>query len=280
LTVQGQSQTVFDTGTPIDRLGLQPVSGTILNPPNAIFTSSGTAAGANTLTNTVVPNSPYSLQVNQQGIFSPTEPGNIIGIGFFLQNSVLFNLTGRAIAYTPNFVTDIDIPTTPSTPLSVGSSSVPLGLAGIISGSGGVTITNSGSATLSGANTYTGATNVAGGYLALVGPGTIASSRRERLANSLSASAAIAGYQLISTLCRSRQNRLVGIRNEACIIGESPPDPFRQTGFESHPLTSEPIVSAPMHPWWALWKWHRQLGLTIQLKAEFARLKVGSALRA
>jgi autotransporter-associated beta strand protein len=66
--------------------------------------------------------------------------------------------------------------TTPSSPLTIGSNSVPLGLAGVISGAGGVAITPGGSATLSGTNTYTGATTIAGGTLALVGPGSIASS--------------------------------------------------------------------------------------------------------
>ena len=86
---------------------------------------------------------------------------------------MLFDLNGQAIGYTSNFVTDTPI----VTPLTVSSSSVPLGLAGVISGPGGVSITAGGSATLTAANTYTGPTNVsAGGQLFLAGPGSIASS--------------------------------------------------------------------------------------------------------
>ena len=99
-----------------------------------------------------------------------------LGIGFFLQNSVLFDLAGDAIGWTPNYVTAADIVTTPQAPLVIGSGSVPLGLAGVISGDGGVAITPGGSATLSGTNTYTGATTITGGYLALVGPGSISAS--------------------------------------------------------------------------------------------------------
>ena len=97
----------------------------------------------------------------------------VVGIPFFLQNSVLFDLNGQAVGYTSNFVTDTPI----VTPLTVSSSSVPLGLAGVISGTGGVSITAGGSATLTAANTYKGPTIVsAGGQLFLAGPGSIASS--------------------------------------------------------------------------------------------------------
>ncbi len=89
---------------------------------------------------------------------------------------MLFNLSGQAIGYTPNFVTDTNIVTTSAASLVIGSNSVPLGLAGIISGTGGISITPGGAATLSGANTYTGATSISGGLLALAGPGTIANS--------------------------------------------------------------------------------------------------------
>ena len=96
-----------------------------------------------------------------------------LGLPFFLQNSVLFDLNGQMIGYTSNFVTDVPI----VTPLNVTSASVPLGLAGVISGPGGVFIGAGGSATLSADNTYTGATTVSsGGQLFVVGPGSIARS--------------------------------------------------------------------------------------------------------
>jgi autotransporter-associated beta strand protein len=78
--------------------------------------------------------------------------------------------------YTPNFVTDTAISTTTGSPLSIGSNSVPLGLAGTISGNGGIAITSGGSATLSGTNSYTGATTISGGFTAVVGPGSISTS--------------------------------------------------------------------------------------------------------
>ena len=55
-----------------------------------------------------------------------------------MQNSVLYDLAGQPVAYSPNFVTDANITTTP--PLVIDGSSVPLGLAGVISGAGGLSI--------------------------------------------------------------------------------------------------------------------------------------------
>ena len=107
---------------------------------------------------------------------SPPSDG-YIGTGFFVQNSVLYNLAGQQVGYSSNFVTDANVSTTQ--PLVIDSGSVPLGLAGAISGPGGVSVGAGGSATLSGANTYTGPTSISGtgANLALVGPGTIAASR-------------------------------------------------------------------------------------------------------
>jgi uncharacterized protein with beta-barrel porin domain len=118
-------------------------------------------------------NGPYDLEVAYPGSQGPSA---YIGVGFFLQNSVLFDLAGDAVGWTPNYVTAANITTTPQAPLVIDSGSVPLGLAGVISGDGGVTVAQGRSATLSGTNTYTGATNVIGGYLALVGPGSISAS--------------------------------------------------------------------------------------------------------
>ncbi len=114
--------------------------------------------------------SPYRLSNSNDG-------SNFLGTGFFVRNSVLFDLAGQQVGYSPNFVTDANITTTSSSPLIVDASSVPLGLAGVISGPGGISISTGGSATLSGTNTYTGPTSVSGGYLAVVGPGSIATSR-------------------------------------------------------------------------------------------------------
>ena len=126
----------------------------------------GTQETFNIATGSGVP-SPYRTSFSSDGF---------IGTGFFVQNSVLYDLTGQQVGFSPNFVTDANISTTQ--PLVIDSSSVPLGLAGVISGPGGVSVGAGGSATLSGSNTYTGPTSIsgAGAYLALVGPGTISAS--------------------------------------------------------------------------------------------------------
>jgi autotransporter-associated beta strand protein len=140
---------------------------------NGVLTIAANAGGTQetfNLTPTSGGPTPYHL--------SKVSPGSdIVGIGFFVQNSVLFDLTGQQVGYSPNFVTDANVTTTVSSPLVIGANSVPLGLAGVISGPGGVSITGGGSASLSGANTYTGPTSVSGGYLALLGPGSITASR-------------------------------------------------------------------------------------------------------
>jgi uncharacterized protein with beta-barrel porin domain len=105
---------------------------------------------------------------------------NTIGIPFFTLNSVMFDLTDKATGYTPFFVTIANLDTTGG-PLTVTKDNVPLGLAGIISGSGGVTIDKGGSAQLSATNTYTGPTQINGvtgdqGMLLISGPGSIAAS--------------------------------------------------------------------------------------------------------
>ena len=149
--------------------------------PNPVLTISANSGGTQEAFNVIndvatpIPStipSPYTLRNT-----NTTAPEtSFLGIGFFVQNSVLYNLAGQQVGYSPNFVTDANITTTTTSPLAIGASSVPLGLAGVISGPGGVSITNGGSAALSGTNTYTGPTSVSGGYLALLGPGSIATS--------------------------------------------------------------------------------------------------------
>lgn len=179
--------TLLDTGTPTNQpdnrtadvsgLGTFVVaSGKFGLNRGTTFTVAAAATGATPTSNEVFPtgsypyNSPYSVQVGS-GVNT-----NIVGVSFFLDNSVLYDLAGQAVGYTPNFVTDANIVTSPASPLVVDAHSVPLGLAGIISGPGGVLIGNGGSATLSGTNSYTGPTSISGGLLALVGPGSIATS--------------------------------------------------------------------------------------------------------
>ncbi|WP_422016194.1 autotransporter outer membrane beta-barrel domain-containing protein [Reyranella sp.] len=102
---------------------------------------------------------------------------NILGLPFFMQNSVMFDLSDRAVGYTPFFVTDAPLATTAGGPLIVSAGNVPLGLAGIISGPGGVTVGNGGAIQTSATNTYTGATTIFGGGMLFVsGPGSIGTS--------------------------------------------------------------------------------------------------------
>ncbi len=104
----------------------------------------------------------------------------ILGIGFFMGNSVMYDLANSLTGVTSFFVTDADAETTNAAPFTVGASTGnagQLGMAGMISGAGGVVVTQGGQAKLSAANTYTGTTNIdQGGWLGLVGPGSIAQS--------------------------------------------------------------------------------------------------------
>ncbi|CAN2536236.1 hypothetical+protein [Methylocapsa aurea] len=162
--------TLLDTGTLIVQLNSKSLDGAQSLPTGSTLTSVGGAIGATPTTDQLFSAGPYRVALNNASNLT------INGVGFFLQNSVLYDLAGHAVGYTPNFVTDQTISTTGSAPLVIGSDSVPLGLAGVISGPGGVTVAAGGSAALSGANTYTGATTVTGGALALVGPGSISTS--------------------------------------------------------------------------------------------------------
>jgi outer membrane autotransporter protein len=150
-------------------------------------TSSGTItiAGATT-TGASIPGLQPSVSTLTGGpayTMSTTNPTNIMGIPFFMQNSVMFDLSDRVTGYTPFFVTDASLATTAGGPLVISGENVPLGLAGVISGPGGVTIGNRGQAQLSATNTYTGQTIIAGasgndaqGTLYVSGPGSIAAS--------------------------------------------------------------------------------------------------------
>jgi autotransporter-associated beta strand protein len=116
------------------------------------------------------PSGDITFQVKLNHANKKGNPANVVGLPFFLHNSVLFNLSGQEVGYTADFVTDVNL----ETPLTIGYPSPPLGLAGVIWGSGGLSIDEGGSATLSGTNTYTGATTIkGGGTLRLVGTGSI-----------------------------------------------------------------------------------------------------------
>ena len=106
-----------------------------------------------------------------------TNPGQALyGISFFFNNSVMYDLQNQETGYTPFYVTDTPISTN-NGGYTISSSMAAQGIAGVISGTGPLTITTGGAAQLTGTNLYTGATNIAqGGWLGLAGPGSIATS--------------------------------------------------------------------------------------------------------
>jgi autotransporter-associated beta strand protein len=179
----GKSQTgasLLDTGTTLPGFWIgdfNPPAGTTLS-MTGVTQSDGAIAGVQTITATVTTGTPGYTGTYE--VVGNGGTGNILGIPFFMQNSVMFDLTGQAIGYTPFYVTAADIGTTQAAPfgsLTVGSTNVPLGIAGVISGAGGVTVNSGGMLQLSATNTYTGQTTIAGGgQLNISGPGSIASS--------------------------------------------------------------------------------------------------------
>jgi len=178
--------TLFDTGTPnimlIDN-GVGLLSGETaaghINPygdevPGITLTATGVAPGAqpsSVLTgNDAVGDYTNVVTVGPYGGFPN---GAIYGIGFFFRNAIMYDLQNQATGYTPFYVTDAAITTGFTATAAMG----PLGLAGVISGSGPLTVAAGGIANLSGTNTYTGATVVAPtGWLGLAGPGSVAQS--------------------------------------------------------------------------------------------------------
>jgi autotransporter-associated beta strand protein len=166
-----QNSVSLDTGWPDIKLTYNH-PGNFTDPVLTISANpGGTQESFNTFSSGAV--APYRL----------TNGNTFVGIGFFVQNSVLFDLTGQQVGFSQNFVTSANITTTPASPLIIDSNSVPLGLAGVISGGGPVEVVNGGSATLSGTNTYSGATIINNGYLALAGPGSIAASSGVSVSN-------------------------------------------------------------------------------------------------
>lgn len=172
-TTTATAPTLLDTGTP----------NLLVTPTLAGAVSGATSismAGA-TPGNAAIPGLPTaSADLSPNGSYSASAipfNANILGLPFFMQNSVMFDLSDRAVGYTPFFVTDAPLITTASGPLIVGAGNVPLGLAGGISGPGGVSVGNGGAIQTSATNTYTGPTTIfGGGMLFISGPGSIRTS--------------------------------------------------------------------------------------------------------
>lgn len=111
-----------------------------------------------------------------------TTQGLIIGLPFFLQRSVMYDLESKQSGYSQYFVTAENFTTDPAQTDAVYLGPVTsatgnngfLGAAGIISGSGALYLEPHTAVRLSGNNTYTGATYISeNAYLILAGPGRI-----------------------------------------------------------------------------------------------------------
>ncbi|WP_232823663.1 autotransporter domain-containing protein [Dyella sp. C9] len=178
--------TLFDTGTPnimlIDN-GVGLLSGETsaghINAygdevPGITLTATGVAPGSkpSSVTSGDDSSGDYTNVVTV-GPYGGFPSSAIYGIGFFFRNAVMYDLQNQATGYTPFYVTDTPL----ATGFTVTPDMGPLGLAGVISGSGAFTVAQGGVANLSGTNTYTGATVVqSGGWLGLAGPGSVAQS--------------------------------------------------------------------------------------------------------
>jgi uncharacterized protein with beta-barrel porin domain len=180
--------TLLDSGTPsiyLNDQGLlttQTAAGNVNQfgdeVPGVKLTMTGTAAG-NQPTSILTGNDSsgdYS-NVTTPGPDGFTVPGQALyGISFFFNNSVMYDLQNQETGYTPFYVTDVPLSTS-NGGYTISAAMAAQGIAGVISGTGPLTIATGGSAQLTGTNLYTGATTIAqGGWLGLAGPGSIATS--------------------------------------------------------------------------------------------------------
>src|SRR5262249_53514532 len=124
--------------------------------PGVLLTIAGAAPDGQPIAGLATSSAIMTRQGNPRtydGTLTVPMPGdavtNTIGISFFLQNSVMHDLTNKVIGYTPFFVTDAPLATTAGGPLIVNGTNVPLGLAGVVSGPGGVMIDSGGAIQLS-----------------------------------------------------------------------------------------------------------------------------------
>lgn len=122
------------------------------------------------------------------GRLADESSGNTVTIGlpFFQENSVMYDLEKKVTAYSPYFVTTVDYSTDATANTlhlnevseDIGSSGW-VGLAGILSGKGDFKIKKDANVRMTGANSYIGATHIAdGAHLHLAGPGSIEHSAR------------------------------------------------------------------------------------------------------
>ncbi|MDP1962702.1 MAG: autotransporter-associated beta strand repeat-containing protein, partial [Reyranella sp.] len=213
-TTPASAAGLLDTGTANVMLSQDMSAG---NTTGGTLTVTGAGAGGAMVpgltTTSMVLNSDSSSAYHAT---TTTVQTNTIGLPFFLQNSVLYDLSNRVIGYTPFFVTDATVTTTSDGPLIVDATNVPLGLAGAISGAGGLTIERGGAVQLSATNNYSGPTAIAAasggvdaGLLYISGPGSIAASSGVANDGLLDISRAWSGVQ-VTSLTGSGQVNLGG----------------------------------------------------------------------
>lgn len=117
------------------------------------------------------------------------------GISFFQHNAVMYDLEKAVTGYTPFYVSDSNF----SNGLTITNAMGPLGLAGVISGTQGVSVESGGIAYLTNANTYTGATSVAqNAWLGVGGPGSVAQSSTVKVDGTLDIAHSDAGQSIRS----------------------------------------------------------------------------------
>lgn len=106
----------------------------------------------------------------------------VAGLDFFKNRSVIFDLEKKYTAYTSHFVTASNFSTDSSAPEGTGLSRITtsmgneggFGIAGVVSGSGSLTLDTKTVVRMTNVNTYTGETNIAqDAYLSLAGLGNI-----------------------------------------------------------------------------------------------------------
>ncbi len=144
-------------------------------PQGLTLTATGDVPGSQTTS--ITTGNEFYGDVTYTGSIYPTNIFSEMtnGLPFFFANSVMYDLQKQSIGYTPFFVSVDPIDTTGG--YRVTSAMRPQGIAGVISGTGPFEVTSGGSAQLSGANTYTGATLIdKGGWLGLAAANAVASS--------------------------------------------------------------------------------------------------------
>ena len=165
--------------------------------PGQTLTVTGQVAGAQSV-NILTGDGNGGDQSNQLTIGSNqyTEDGYALyGISFFQHNAVMYDLQRAITGYTPFYVTDTNF----TNGLIITQDMGPLGLAGVISGTNGLTVSSDAVAYLTGTNTYTGATTISQkGWMGIGGPGSIAQSSVVRVDGTLDITRSDSGQSLRS----------------------------------------------------------------------------------